>query len=155
MASAQRNNGSGVKPEIVAVAFRQNFADMMKVYNITVVAPKKGIFGKSFQQFADPALFSDDLVCTVEEQMPALCLDKMTFRVIEPGMSFPGGKPKRGFRYGDLKFWIIIVECTFDMPDQSFVVSVSNIMNGDAKLVHENSLLFLCSLLYNDPEKEI
>lgn len=114
-APAERNDLAGLEPDIIAVTFRSDIADIFQIYDIAVVAPKEKVLWKLFQYFRYLAGHANIFIFKVEDQMPVICLDIMASGIIKAMMSSFGGEPESWFGYRDLWAGFVILNRMFQL----------------------------------------
>ena len=96
-APAERDDLSGLEPNVVAVAFRHDVADIVQIHDIAVVAAKEDCFRELLQNIGYLSCFSKDLMLAMEDQVTVIGLNKMTAGIMESMKPVFRRQPEDGF----------------------------------------------------------
>ncbi len=138
-ASAEGKLFAGPQQDAVTVAIRDDYIDIIQIYNIAVVASEKQTIRKLFQNLGYLSVFAEDAAFTVKDQTAPVCLDKTAFGVIELEMTFSGIQPEKrlGHRDIDLQLRIVVLNGILEMLDEFIAAVFRNFADGKSDFVHK------------------
>lgn len=151
-ASAQGNRLACAEPDIIAVALRNDMADVTEIYNIAVVAAEEEAAGEFFQYGGYLSGFADDSVFAVEDQIPPVCFDETALGVIKLEMSFFCIEPEKRFRYSDINMQLRIIAAygIFEMLNKRAPAAFGDFADNEFDFIHGNRFFLRNVLFIND-----